>query len=223
MLYSELAKYYDLIYSWKDYKKDADKIKRLISKYKKSDGIELLDVACGTGHHLKYLKKNFSCTGIDINEEMLNVAKKNVKGTIFKKADMSTFNLNKKFDVILCLFSSIGYAKNYSNLRRTIKNFARHLKKDGIVIIEPWFSKLKYKSGIPWMGTYDGKDIKIARLNASKVKNDKSILDFHYLIAEKNKDVKHFVDRHELGLFDNGKTLNIMKDVIYLMEQPPSS
>ena len=28
MLYRELAKYYDLIYSWKDYKKEADKIKK---------------------------------------------------------------------------------------------------------------------------------------------------------------------------------------------------
>lgn len=48
MLYKELAKYYDLIYHWKNYKKETDKIKKLISRYKKSDGKALLDVACGT-------------------------------------------------------------------------------------------------------------------------------------------------------------------------------
>jgi len=36
-------------------------------------------------------------------------------------------------------------------------------------------------------------------------------MDMHYLIAEKNKEVKHFVDRHELGLFDIDKTLQFMK------------
>ena len=212
MLYKELGKYYDLIYSWKDYKKEAIHIKKLISKYKKSKGNELLDVACGTGHHLKFFKDNFSCTGIDINMGMLKVAKKNVNNVVFKQANMISFNFNKKFDVILCLFSSIGYVKTYSNLRRTIKNFARHLKKGGIVIIEPWFGKPEFKAGMPWMTTYDSKNIKIARLNVSKVKNNISILDMHYLIAEKNKDVKHFVDRHELGLFDVNKFLKVMKE-----------
>ena len=212
MLYKELAKYYDLIYHWKNYKKEDSKIKKLISRYKKSEGKNLLDIACGTGHHLKFFKDSFSCTGIDINNEMLRVAKKNVNKVVFKQANMINFNLNKKFDVILCIFSSIGYVKTYSNLRITIKNFARHLKKGGIVIIEPWFGKPEFKAGMPWMTTYDSKYIKIARLNVSKVKNNTSILDMHYLVAEKNKDVRHFVDRHELGLFDIKKTLKIMKE-----------
>ena len=75
-MYREIASYYDLIYSWKDYKKEAKKIKKLILKYKKSDGNELLDIACGTGKHLEYLKNTFSCMGVDINEEMINIAKK---------------------------------------------------------------------------------------------------------------------------------------------------
>ncbi|MFQ6088929.1 MAG: class I SAM-dependent DNA methyltransferase [Candidatus Methanofastidiosia archaeon] len=212
MLYRELAKYYDLIYCWKDYEKEANQIKKLISKYKKSDGNELLDVACGTGHHLKFLKDSFSCTGVDINEEILNVARKNVRGVFFKKADMITLNLNKKFDVITCLFSSIGYVKNYFNLRKTIQNFAKHLKRGGVLIIEPWFTKSVYRVGSVHMETYDGKDIKIARLNVSKIEENVSVMNMHYLIAEKNKDVKHFVDRHELGLFEIDKTLEFMKE-----------
>ena len=56
VLYRDLAKYYDLIYSWKDYAKETSELKRLFSKYKKSAGTMLLDVACGTGHHIKHLK-----------------------------------------------------------------------------------------------------------------------------------------------------------------------
>lgn len=212
ILYKELGKYYDLIYSWKDYKKEAIQIKKLISKYKKSDGKELLEVACGTGNHLKYLQSSFSCIGVDINNGVLDIAKRNVKNVTFKKADMLTLNLKKKFDIILCLFSSIGYVKTYSNLRKTIHNFARHLKNGGVVVIEPWYTKATFKAGFPHMTTYKGKDTKIARLNVSKVKDNISIIDMHYLIAEKNKDVKHFVDRHKLGLFEINKTLKIMEE-----------
>ena len=218
MLYRELAKYYDLIYHWKDYKKDADKIKRLISKYKKSDGNELLDVACGTGHHLNFLKNNFSCTGIDINKEMLKIAKKNLKNITLKQANMIDFSLNEKTDAILCLFSSIGYVRTYKNLRKTIHNFARHLKKGGVVIIEPWFTKAAFKAGMPYMTTYDGKYVKLARLNVSKVNKSISILDMHYLIAEQDKYVKHFVDRHELGLFEVDMTLKLFNSAGFKAE-----
>ncbi len=210
-MYKEFADIYDLIYSFKDYKKEVKKIKKLIKKYKSTDGSELLDVACGTGKHLQYFKDSFICTGVDINEGILNVAKKKVKGVIFKQADMVNFDLNNKFDVIISLFSSIGYVKTYDNLEKTIVNFANHLKQGGVLIIEPWFTKSNYWVGHPGMTTYDGEDIKIARLNSSKIEDDLSVMDMHYLIVEKNKDVKYFVDKHELGLFDTDKTLKLMK------------
>jgi hypothetical protein len=53
--------------------------------------------------------------------------------------------------------------------------------------------------------------VKIARLNTTKIEGDLSIMEMHYLIAEKNKDIKHFVDLHELGLFEHDKTFEIMK------------
>lgn len=212
VLYCELAEYYDLIYSFKNYEKEANRLKKIVSKYKKSGGNKLLDVACGTGHHLKHLKDDFSCTGVDISEEILNVAKKNAAGVAFERADMITLNLGKRFDVITCLFSSIGYVKTYPNLGKTIQGFARHLKRGGVFIVEPWFTRSAYESGSPHITTYDGKDTKIARLNVSNLRGNVSVMDMHYLVAERDKGVKHFVDRHELGLFETNKTLEIMKE-----------
>ena len=210
IVYKELAKYYDLIYSWKDYKKEANQINKLINKYKKSDENELLDVGCGTGKHLHYFKDKFSCTGIDLNEEIIDIAKTNVSDVIFVQGDMIDFDLKKTFDVIFCLFSSIGYVKTYDNLEKTIVNFSKHLKSGGVVIIESWFTKSSYWVGIPGMTTYDGEDIKIARVNTTSLENNLSIMEMHYLIAEKDKEVKYFVDSHELGLFEIDKFLEIM-------------
>jgi len=212
-MYKKLAKYYDLIYHWKDYEKEADSIKDLIKKYKKSDGNKLLDVGCGTGKHLEYFEDEFSLVGIDINNEMVEVAKTKFKDAIFEQGDMIDFNLKTEFDIILCLFSSIGYVKTYPNLEKTIKNFANHLKKDGVLIVEPWVTKSLYRVGEPGMTIYDGEDVKIARLNSTKIEGDLSVMEMHYLIAEKDKDVIHFADTHELGLFETDKTLDLMEKV----------
>jgi len=217
-MYKKLAKYYDLIYHWKDYEKEAYSIKDLIKKYKRSDGNKLLDVGCGTGKHLECFIDAFSCTGIDINNEMVEVAKTKFKDVTFEQGDMIDFNLKTEFNVILCLFSSIGYVKTYSNLEKTMLNFSNHLKKGGVLIIEPWFTRSTYWVGAPGMTTYDGKDVKIARVNTTKIEGDLSLMEMHYLIAEKDEDVIHFVDTHELGLFETDRTLEFMEKANFKSE-----
>jgi ubiquinone/menaquinone biosynthesis C-methylase UbiE len=212
LMYADLAKYYDLVYRGKDYRKEAEGIIRLINKHKQSDGNDLLEVACGTGKHLQYLKAKFKCTGADINREMLKVARKRIPGVVFRQGNMINSRFGRKFDVITCLFSSIGYVKTYANLRKTIRNFARHLKKGGVVIIEPWFSKKQYRTGsVHLTAIYDNPEIKIARLSFARRKGDISIIDMHYLVAEKNKGVRHFTEQHQMGLFDVNKTLALMR------------
>jgi ubiquinone/menaquinone biosynthesis C-methylase UbiE len=212
-LYKENAEYYDLLYHNKNYRKESQNISKLISKYKKTSGKELLDVACGTGNHLKYLHQRYKCTGLDLNKGMLDIAKKKVPSVKYVQGNMINFNLHKEFDIITCLFSSIGYVKTYKNLHKTLANFSKHLKKGGVVIIHPWFSKKNFPKGKPSIATYEGENLKISRVNSSCIKNNISIIDFHYLIAENNKPVKYTYGRHELGLFDIKKTLEIMKSI----------
>jgi len=211
-LYRDLARYYDLIYSQKDYAKEASVLKKLFSEHKRSPGMRLLDVGCGTGHHIEHLKDKYTCTGLDISEEILEVARENVEGVEFVRADMTSFDLGRRFDVITCLFSSIGYVKTYENLEKTFRCFAGHLVEGGAAFVEPWFTREVYSVGGAYMTTYDGEDVKIARLNVSEIRGDVSVMDMHYLIAERDRGVKHYVDRHELGLFEVDETLRIMEE-----------
>lgn len=211
LFYKQLAKYYDLVYAKKNYEGEAKFVRDLILRYKKSKGKDLLEAACGTGRYLQYFQRWFNCLGVDKNPMMLKISRLNAPKVPVKQTDMITLNLNKKFDVILCLFSSIGYVKTYANLEKTIRNFARHLKPGGVVIIEPWISKEKFRVGAPYLQTYDSKDLKIARASVSKKRGDISIIDFHFLVAERSQAVRHFSDRHELGMFDKNKVLKIMR------------
>ncbi len=210
-IYKELAEYYDLLYSWKDYKKESTIIKKLISRYKKSLGNDLLEVGCGTGKHVKYLSNSFSVLAVDINNEMLVIAQKNNPGIHFKQANMITLNLEKQFDVILCLYSSIAYVKTKANLKKTIKNFADHLKKGGVMLIEPWYTKETYTVGAPNMSTFDNRNIKISKMCVPKIRGNISIMDMNYLIAKESQEIKHIVDRHEMGLFEVDEITAIMK------------
>ena len=200
LMYRKHAMYYDLIYHDKEYAKETEDILRIIKKYKKSTGNDLLDVACGTGNHLVHFRKRFSCTGADINKEVLAIARKKNPRVTFIKEDMSNLQERKHYDVITCLFSSIGYLKTEQKLKRAFGSFASHLNPGGIIIIEPWFAPDAFKVGSPHMTTYDSKKLKIVRMNVSKKKGNLSILDMHWMVAEQGKDVLHFVDHHELLL-----------------------
>jgi ubiquinone/menaquinone biosynthesis C-methylase UbiE len=211
-MYRSLAKYYDLLYSFKDYKQEAKILRRLIAKYKKSPGRDLLEVACGTGRHAAYLRDDFKILATDLNAAMLAEARKQTKGVAFREADMLTLNLGREFDVVLCLFSSIGYAKTPAKLRRTLRNFARHLKKGGVVIIEGWISRRDFKPGMTHLTARTKGDVKIARLFAARARGNISVLVAHYLIAGRDGKVRHLSDRHELGLFDEKMFLRAMEE-----------
>jgi ubiquinone/menaquinone biosynthesis C-methylase UbiE len=210
LLHGKLAKYYDRVYSFRDYLDETVRVQNLIIRYLESGGNTLLDVACGTGLHLKHLKDDFSCTGVDASTVMVKIARKNAKGVTFKQADMRKLKLGKQFDVITCLLSSIGYVKTAVNLEKTIRNFAKHLTKGGLVLIEPSNANSVYVKGEPRITAYDGKEAKIVRINVTKVRQVSAVLSMHILIAERGKDARYFIDKHELGLFGINNTLKIM-------------
>jgi ubiquinone/menaquinone biosynthesis C-methylase UbiE len=212
-IFKSLAKYYDLFYGWKNYQKEAATLRELIRAYKTSPGNDLLEVACGTGKHAELLKQDFAIVATDLNENMLRIARKRCPDVSFRRADMVTLDLGRQFDVVLCLFSSIGYVKTRARLKKTLANFARHLKPGGVMIVEPWWTKSNWKAGEIGMNTAGNDDVKIARQSVSKTRGNVSIMDMHYLIAERSKGVTHHVDRHELGLFEREDTLAYMRQV----------
>lgn len=145
--YSKEAEKYDLRHEDKCYKWESKEIIDRINNFKKSKGNELLDVGCGTGSHLFYLQNHFDCTGIDLHQEMLNVARKKLKSKVkLMQGNMINFNLNKEFDVIICMYSAINYSKNNTELTKTLNNFYKHLKNGGVCIIEPYYTLKVYKN-----------------------------------------------------------------------------
>ncbi|HZD13030.1 MAG TPA: class I SAM-dependent methyltransferase [Candidatus Binatus sp.] len=203
MTYQKSSEFYDEIYSYKDYKRESEKVHRIIQDHKKTAGRSLLDVACGTGNHIQYLKRRYHVEGLDLNSRMLNIAKKKHPEVKFHRANMIGFDLGKKYDAITCLFSAIGFVKTVSNLNRAIASMARHLHPGGVLVLEPWLSPRIFKTGTLHAILVDKPNIKIARIATGAVKNQRRIsLNYmHHLVGTRANGVKYFVERLELGLF----------------------
>ncbi len=210
-MYRQLASYYDEIYHFKDYQKEAQKIETLIQQHKKSSGDHLLDVACGTGNHIAYLKQRYNVEGLDFSSEMLRIAREKHPEIGFHRGDMTSFKLNTRFDIITCLFSAIGHVKTKSRMRRAVRNMAHHLQRGGLMILEPWITPANFRRGLIGFTFVDKPNLKIARINVSKVRGPVSMLEFHFLIGTPN-EVQYVIDKESLGLWTSEEYLAAFRD-----------
>lgn len=192
---------YDLFYSWKDYAGEATQVKEIIEKYKLSNGNSLLDFACGTGKHLNYLKRNFEVLGTDISEGQLKTAKANFPDIIFDHGDMRTFDAKRKFDIVTCLYSSIGYMYPLTEMEKAVANMANHLKPGGVIIIEPWKIPTSYLPDGKVERHREYKGYTIESVNIIQVENDYSITTMDIKIAEPNNQQKRYLEKYKLALF----------------------
>ena len=134
-MFTQTARYYDKIYAFKDYRAEAEKVVEHIREYGRSGGRRLLDVACGTGKHLEFLKEHFDVEGLDLDGGLLAVARERLPGVPLRQADMEDFTLGGRFDAITCLFSAIGYLKTLDRVARACQTMAQHLLPGGVLII----------------------------------------------------------------------------------------
>jgi SAM-dependent methyltransferase len=211
-LYGTLAPYYDRIYHWKDYEKDSCLLRTLIKTYKKSSGKRLLDVACGTGRHIQYLRSDYECVGLDASDRMLAVARENVPGVRFVRANMVDFSLGECFDVVTCLFSSIGYLRTRREVDKAVHNLVGHMKVGGVLIVEPWVRKSGWRDKSIDLQTFEDDTTRIARVNYGSARGTFSILDERYLIAEKDRGIIYVRDRSRMRFFEPEPTLRSMRE-----------
>ena len=201
-MFHNTAHVYDLVYdlSGKDYGAESQVIEELI-RTRSPGASTLLDVACGTGGHLIHLRQPFDVAGLDLDGNMLDIARQRLPDVDLVKGDMRSFDLGRRFDAIVCLFGSIGYLPDRTALIDAIGCMSRHLAAGGVLIIDGWVRPSAWKDpGTVQLvsGKRDG--LAVARVGRSERQGTKTILELHHLVGSASS-VDHLVDRHELTLF----------------------
>ena len=75
--------------------------------------------------------------GVDISDELLELARLNAPTARFVRQDMRELDLpGERFDAVTCLFDAIGYALDDEGVIATLTAAARHLDAGGAMVIE---------------------------------------------------------------------------------------
>ena len=104
--------------------KKAEKIVKILMKYKNLEKCEILDIGCGSGYLGMLLhKKSKHFVGIDFTDE------RKVKGFAFLRSDALKVPLKSdSFDIIVCNH----VIEHVTNQKKLLQEISRLLKKDGI-------------------------------------------------------------------------------------------
>ena len=201
-VYDKSARIYDLLYTGtgiKDYATEAAELNQIITQACPA-ARTLLDVACGTGAHLTHLRQSYSVEGADVSPAMLDVAGRRLPGVPLHLADMRKLDLGRRFDAVICLFSSIGYVTDRSELTSTVERLAAHVGPGGVLIIDGWIRPDK------WSDDYRGDpdiasdhQMTVVRLTLSRRVGNVTELDMHHLVRD-GSGIEYFVESHRLAL-----------------------
>jgi SAM-dependent methyltransferase len=201
-VFSASAELYDLIYSgFKDYPAETARLAALIRAAHPA-ARRILDVACGTAEHARLLTEQygFAVDGLDLDPAFVRIARRKLPAATVYEADMSAFELPERYDVILCLFSSIGYLKTLDAVRSALERFRLHLADGGIVIVEPWFAPAALIPGRIMVNTAEARGLTVCRMSWAQIEGRLSRLHFEYLIGRPT-GIERASEVHELGLF----------------------
>jgi SAM-dependent methyltransferase len=207
-MFTASAELYDLIYSgFKDYTTEARELATIIRREHPA-ARTILDVACGTGEHARRLAEDygFEVDGLDLDPAFVRIARdKLTHGTVYR-ADMTSFQVPRRYDVILSLFSSIGYVRTLENVRRTLERFRLHLADHGIAVVEPWFPPGVLEPKHISVKTAETPEVSVARMSIVEIEDRLSRLRFEYLIGRPT-GIERASEVHELGLFTTSEMI----------------
>jgi SAM-dependent methyltransferase len=190
-VYTETADLYDLAYSWKDYPAETERLRALVGR----EGGTLLDVACGTGRHLELLAAHYRAEGVDLDPAM--VAQARARGLTASEGDLLTLDLGRRYDVVACLFSSIGYVPD---LAGAIARLAAHVAPGGVLAVEPWLAPDGIYPGRVTLVTAESDAVRLARMSTIHVDGRRSLTEFQYLVG-RSGTIEHLTERHQLWLW----------------------
>jgi len=131
-LYTDLSAYYDLMCCDINYQAQSDGVRRIHQIFG-NGGKNHLDLACGTGPHMRhFIDAGYRSTGLDLNQPMLNLAKARCPQADFTQGNMCNFTLPQPVDLITCFLYSIHYSQNIELLSQCIQHVYMALNVGGV-------------------------------------------------------------------------------------------
>lgn len=94
----------------------------------------ILDIGCATGYYLPLLMKQGVTVGMDISDNLIDIARKNGLENCFV-GDIFKFKFKNKFDTITLLENNIGLGGSIINTKKLLNKLKNLLNKNGQILM----------------------------------------------------------------------------------------
>lgn len=149
--------YCDIAYGW-GRTAECDFVEECIKRYSEIKATSILDIACGTGIHLReFAKRGYDVLGLDKSDEMVAFAVRKARAEGLKiecvKADMKEFRLSRRYSCAICMLDCFRYLLSDEDILLHLKSVASAVEMGGLYILDLWMPEgntIKEWEDISW-------------------------------------------------------------------------
>lgn len=207
--FQDYAYYYNAFYKDKDYAKEARQIDEILKKYGKNIH-SVINYGCGTGKHdIELSRIGYSCTGIDLSETMIAIAKQNSKKEEkkidFSVADIRKFEPEKKYDAVISLFHVMSYQNSNEDIRAAFQSARKALERDKVFLFDLWYGPgVLTDPPVVRVKEVEDDQYRLIRIARPVMYDERNIVDVNYevLIIDKRTNItKTIKEVHSMRYF----------------------
>jgi len=183
---------------------------KLLREHGSKEAKTLLHFGCGAGGHDYTFKTRFDVTGVDISEEMLELAAQINPEVTYLHGDMRTTEVGGSFDVV-AIPDSIDYLSTQSDLEAAIGDGYQHLRPGGVLLIVAKTREEFRENNFCYTGAKGNIEITIFENNYIPKTNRSTYEATLVYLIRRDGQLSVHSDHHVLGLFSNAEWLALLQ------------
>lgn len=221
-MYTEFARWWPLLSAPADYKEEAAIYERALLDASDGEAHTLLELGSGGGNNASHLKARFNLVLVDCSPDMLKVSQALNPECEHVTGDMRTVRLGRQFDCVF-IHDAIVYMTTEEDLRKAILTAYEHCRRGGAAVFAPDHVRETFRASTDHGGEDDPpRGLRYLEWTWDPDPNDTTyIVDYAYLLRERDGTVTAAYDRHIEGLFGRDDWLRLLENVGFVAKAVP--
>ena len=213
-LYRELTDWWPLLSAPEDYAEEATFYQRALIEGSKRSLTTILELGSGGGNNASHLKTHFKMTLVEPSPGMLEISRRLNPECEHVQGDMRTVRLGRQFDAVF-VHDAIAYMTTETDLKAAIKTAFVHCTPGGVALFAPDHVRENFKPSTDHGGHDDGgRGLRLLEWASDPDPSDcLYVVDYAYLLRERDGSVRVEHDRHIEGLFARADWLHWLANV----------
>jgi SAM-dependent methyltransferase len=214
-LYDELARWWPLLSAPSEYVEEAEFYARALTEASERRPQTLLELGSGGGNNASHMKRLFeTVTLVDLSPGMLEHSRGLNPECEHVEGDMRTVRLGRQFDCVF-VHDAVMYMTTEGDLRQAIQTAFEHCRPAGVALFAPDAVRETFQPGTSHGGNDgDREGLRYLEWRYDPDPADNTyVVDYAYLLRERDGSVRAEHDRHVEGLFARDDWLRLLTEV----------